>query len=253
MTKYLFSFFLLIAFTSFTYAQQNYQDVVYLKNGSIIRGMIIEQVPNKSIKIETSDKSLFVYQIDEVEKITKELARTDTRSSKLSGKRKGYIGISMGASIPVGAYADPSDGAAKTGVQLNLANFGYLFTENIGVSAIWFGAAHPVSEINYNPWGFGGIMAGPLFSFPVSKNADWDFRPMIGYSATTVSDVGDFTEEATALAFNLGTLLRINLSQKFLFTLSADYFSSKPKFKNYGFEQKIGAISLGVGVAYRLK
>ena len=48
------------------------QDVVYLKNGSIVRGTIIEQVINVSLKIQTSDGSVFVYKIDEIEKITKE-------------------------------------------------------------------------------------------------------------------------------------------------------------------------------------
>jgi len=47
------------------------QDVVYLKDGSIIRGTIIEQVPNVSLKIKTKDGSVFVYQMDEVDKITK--------------------------------------------------------------------------------------------------------------------------------------------------------------------------------------
>lgn len=47
-------------------------DVVYLKNGSIIKGTIIEQVPNVSLKIETRDGSVFVYKIEEIEKMTKE-------------------------------------------------------------------------------------------------------------------------------------------------------------------------------------
>lgn len=48
------------------------QDVVYLKNGSIIRGLIIEQVPNVSLKVQTADGNVFVFQMDEVAKITKE-------------------------------------------------------------------------------------------------------------------------------------------------------------------------------------
>jgi len=47
-------------------------DVVYLKNGSIIKGLIMEQIPNESLKIQTSDGSLFVYKMEEVVKITKE-------------------------------------------------------------------------------------------------------------------------------------------------------------------------------------
>ena len=43
-------------------------DVVYLKNGSIIKGMVIETIPNETIKIETADGSIFVYPFDEVEK-----------------------------------------------------------------------------------------------------------------------------------------------------------------------------------------
>jgi len=37
-------------------------DVVYLKNGSVITGSIIEQIPNETIKIQTRDGSVFVYQ-----------------------------------------------------------------------------------------------------------------------------------------------------------------------------------------------
>lgn len=51
-----------------------YIDVVYLKNGSVIRGMVIEQTPNVSLKIQTKDGSIFVYKMEEVEKMTKELS-----------------------------------------------------------------------------------------------------------------------------------------------------------------------------------
>ena len=46
---------------NFTFAQSNLQDVVYLKNGSIIRGDIIEMVPGEMVKIMTSDGSVFVH------------------------------------------------------------------------------------------------------------------------------------------------------------------------------------------------
>ena len=65
-------FFLIIIFHSQGTAQENFQDVVYLKNGSVIRGIIIEQVPNESIKLQTKDGNLFVYRMDEIEKLTKE-------------------------------------------------------------------------------------------------------------------------------------------------------------------------------------
>jgi hypothetical protein len=52
-----------------------YIDVVYLKNGSIIKGMIMEQIPEKTIKIKTTDGSIFVYKMIDVLKITKEPAK----------------------------------------------------------------------------------------------------------------------------------------------------------------------------------
>lgn len=51
---------------------QDIQEVVYLKNGSIIRGLIIEQIPNESLKIQTRDGNVFAYKMSEVQKITKE-------------------------------------------------------------------------------------------------------------------------------------------------------------------------------------
>jgi nitrogen regulatory protein PII len=55
----------------------NYQDVLYLKSGGIIRGTIIEQVTEKSpVKIETADGSVWIYPVDEIEKITKEKVKS---------------------------------------------------------------------------------------------------------------------------------------------------------------------------------
>jgi hypothetical protein len=63
---------ILAGLVSFLHAQQVMEEVVYLKNGSVIRGIIIEQVPNRTIKIQTADGNLFVYDMDEIEKLTKE-------------------------------------------------------------------------------------------------------------------------------------------------------------------------------------
>jgi hypothetical protein len=105
--KKLFMLLFILSGSLIVYAQQYYQDVVYLKNGSIIRGTIIEQVPNKSIKIETADQSVFVYQFDEIEKFSKEVAR-DRRNdyTNYSSRRKsGYIGIlDVGYALGTGDY-----------------------------------------------------------------------------------------------------------------------------------------------------
>ncbi|WP_320053207.1 outer membrane beta-barrel protein [uncultured Acetobacteroides sp.] len=90
----------------FTFAQESYQDVVYLKNGSVIRGMIIEQVPNKSLKIQTADRSVFVYQIDEVEKMTKELNQAQVTAPKVKKESKSgyFLHLENSVGIGVGQY-----------------------------------------------------------------------------------------------------------------------------------------------------
>ena len=58
----------------FTEAEaQGVEEVVYLKNGSVVRGIIVEQIPNETIRIRTRGGSEFVFQMSEVLKITKEL------------------------------------------------------------------------------------------------------------------------------------------------------------------------------------
>lgn len=53
-------------------AQNAMEDVIYLKDGSIYKGTIIETVPNMSYKIESREGNVYAVTVDEVEKITKE-------------------------------------------------------------------------------------------------------------------------------------------------------------------------------------
>ena len=62
---------LLLSSLNLSLSAQNMQEVVYLKNGSIIKCVVIEQVPGESLKIQTYDGSIFVYKMSEVEKIIK--------------------------------------------------------------------------------------------------------------------------------------------------------------------------------------
>lgn len=66
------SLWLLMICGILAFCQNNFEDVVYFKNGSIIRGNIIEQIPNETLKIQTKDGNVFVCNLIEVQKITKE-------------------------------------------------------------------------------------------------------------------------------------------------------------------------------------
>jgi len=70
--KRCFSLLAFLFLTSLVFAQTNLQDVVYLKNGSIIRGTIIEQIPNQSIRLQTADGNVFGFQMEDIERLTRE-------------------------------------------------------------------------------------------------------------------------------------------------------------------------------------
>jgi hypothetical protein len=90
---FLFTVFVIFVTSYFVYAQQ-YEDVVYLKNGSIIRGTIIEQVLNESLKIRTKDGSVFVYNTDEISKITKEeITKIKKENKPTAPKQKLWLGF----------------------------------------------------------------------------------------------------------------------------------------------------------------
>ncbi len=77
MMKRTILFLVFLAGMTLAFAQSGLQDVVYLKNGSIIRGDIIELVPGETVKIQTWDGSVFVYAYADVEKFTKEQVLND--------------------------------------------------------------------------------------------------------------------------------------------------------------------------------
>ena len=92
VTLILISIALPVLVTTPILAQQALEDVVYLRNGSIIRGIIIRQIENESLTIRTKDGSQFVYPMNDVFQITKEPL---TGSSYVARKNRPFaLGLS---------------------------------------------------------------------------------------------------------------------------------------------------------------
>lgn len=69
---------------------QSKSETVYLKNGSVIKGQVVEMTPNKQIKVQTADGSLFVYTMEEVDRVVKDETKTQQDSSNLFSSDKGF-------------------------------------------------------------------------------------------------------------------------------------------------------------------
>ena len=88
---------LTLIYLSSTAVCQQMEDVIYLKDGSIIRGLIIEQIPGKHIKIQTREGNLFVYEIWQIDRIMKE-----SRPKRVGSKNPGLaLGLSLGGGLLV--------------------------------------------------------------------------------------------------------------------------------------------------------
>lgn len=87
-------------------------ETLYLKNGSVIKGEIVEQVPGKSLKIKTRDGNIFVYSMDDVEKIAKESDSSSANENTCNIRHKGLdfsIGTGYNIATKGGSGSIPVD------------------------------------------------------------------------------------------------------------------------------------------------
>ena len=86
MKKIIFILILVVVAT-----RMNAQDVVYLKNGSVIKGAIVEHMLNDHVKIETADGSLWVFNMDEVERMTFNRSKQNTDEGVYAFHNDNYL------------------------------------------------------------------------------------------------------------------------------------------------------------------
>jgi hypothetical protein len=86
-----------LIFIAFPVSAQRNKDVLYLKNGSMIYGKLME-VTDAQYKIRTTDGSIFIYSSPEVEKFVNEIVSYD-------GRKKSGFGFTLEAGFLVGAQS----------------------------------------------------------------------------------------------------------------------------------------------------
>lgn len=204
---------------------QNMQETVYLKNGSIIHGIIIEQVPSKSLKIRTKDGNTFVFAMSDVEKITKEnvydkqhRSNRSTQYSRWSGPAMGYRGfvdLNWTAGVSTTSGIDCIGLLTSHGYQINP----YIYTGfGIGFNYFYNGTAANI----------------PIFAnirSDILQNSITPFVDLkIGYSILDAEglylspSVGCRFQAKRGLAFNIGIGYTLQ-KYKFEFFDDYDYYS----------------------------
>jgi hypothetical protein len=222
--------------TGASFGQSNYQDVVYLKNGSIIRGIIIEQIPNKSIKIETVGRNIFHFEIEEIEKLAREPVQGRSAPAREGNVLPGYTGIfETGIEIGTGPYGmDRLKVSIINGYQVN-----QYFSLGFGTGLRYYfdaeAALVPVfADFRAN---FPGYDISPYMSLGTGYtfNASRDFRS-IGFLLNPTAGISIMVSEKSALNVGIG------------------YEMQRMKFYNLfwgGIQTKnSGAISINAGISF---
>jgi hypothetical protein len=188
---------------------QNLTDVVYLKNGSIIKGVIVEQIPNESLKIETRDGNIFFYKMSEIEKLTRETVNNKATNRRNSdyvqskfNKPQGYLGIlEIGGGLGVGNWAADR-------ISLNIIN-GYRFMPQF---AIGLGVGLETFMYTVPDWDYGKYsdIVIPVFLHLRSDFIDGKVSPYaafnIGYNILLDGNFfeGLRLEPTLGVSFNVG-------------------------------------------------
>lgn len=124
----------------------NQYDVLYLNNGSIIRGYLSEYIFGKTVSLKSIDGSLFVYNADEISQITKENYNviSSTRSER-ENRRKAQSGYRAFIAFTPGYYISGIDAyeiSTTHGFQIN-----HNFFVGGGVGLDIIGLAHRVDMV----------------------------------------------------------------------------------------------------------
>lgn len=239
MKKVILSLIIFIT-ASLSVSAQSMQEAVYLKNGSIIKGIVIEQIPNESLKIQTADGSIYVYQMSDVQKIAKEFPITKTKNSPIFGSST----VSRG--VPVGYR-----GFADLGFTIGTGDY--------NVERLEFSTSH---GYQFNPYFYLGAGAGlhdyydgeafsvPLFANPRVYFLDGKVSPFldlkIGY---TVADLeGFYLNPNVGVSFMVNKRNAVNLSLGYTMQKTEAYFYDY--YYSYYSNVNVGGISIKVGMEF---
>ena len=236
MKRLIFIFCSLFILTQFSYSQSLVKETVYLKNGSVIKGIVIEHIPEQSVKIQTADGSIFVYKTDEVEKITKDIITPGNRAgNKIKEAR------TSGNSFSTAAY--------DTRGYRGFIDFGYTIgTGDYNVGRIELTTSH---GYQINPYFFVG--AGTGVNYYCTRGADDFIIPVfadiranfiegpvvpfatlkLGYSFSTREsyDGGLYLAPAVGVKFMLNSRQALSLSLGY----TCQWLSSDEYYYGYGY------------------
>jgi hypothetical protein len=222
------------------FAQQGLYDVIYLKNGSIINGVITEQVPGQTIKVETRDKNVFVFREDEIEKIVKAgiLQKhgkdeiLPTPEAKVYSVTEPYTGYTFGVETGIGPGINGQNGMTLAPHIINgvAVNSKFSFGLGLGFDLYTIGYYEKDNSTYYDDYASTYLNVSyflDLRAFPVNGKISPLIVCELGYGTTMYS-----SKVTGGLYVNSGVGTRFKFTNKFGLNLSLNYKIQKFTYKD---------------------
>lgn len=125
---------------------QDKMDVVYLKNGQVIKGSIIKPLDAEGVQIMTTESDVYTFSADEVLRVTREAIEHDNMKNKIIvHDGEGFMNItSLGYGFGIGDVGEGRTATDNDGdyFALHTVNGYHLnrnFSLGVGVGIEWFG------------------------------------------------------------------------------------------------------------------
>ncbi|MDR3340670.1 MAG: porin family protein [Candidatus Symbiothrix sp.] len=155
--------------------------------------------------------------------------------------RKAYIGIGFGGAFLSEDYSN----VESSGTLLDI-KFGYLFTENIGVTVNMLGGTFGWESSSEGSVNISCFTAGPLFSTAIADGkVEFDGRPMIGFAQEHRTGKSYSYNSKISFATGVGGSVRFNLSSRFSLSGNMDYSYTKIEGDDDSF------LGISVGINFR--
>jgi len=248
MKKNLLLLIVLLGLNTGLFSQNIARETIYLKNGSVIKGYIIEQIPNLSIRVQTADGSIFVYKTDDIEWITKEstpwsYGRAYSPNSYLS---KNYDITGSRGFIELGYTVGMGD--------LSLGRIELLISQGHQFSPyFYFGGG---SGLNYYCTNGANDLIIPVFLDFRGNFIEGAVVPFVGlkagYSFTTkkLGGMGVYIAPSVGVKFMTSEKNAINLSLSYTAQIGTiDYYDYRYSVV-YSEKKNIGGLSIKVGYEF---
>jgi hypothetical protein len=244
-------FFIFISVSLF--AQSGKHDVVYLKNGSIVKGSILVLDPEKFVKLKTRDHNIWVFEMKQIDSISRPVkAKTPLKT--------GYFNLSE-----LGILAGNTSNAKRaplTLMNVNMWRFENGISAGLGVGVHFFNETYlpVVADFRYHlrrsgPVPFASVQAG--YSIPLGGTYNqqyyyaYDSRSSI-YPGPTPGNQN--VSARGGLLVNPAIGIQTQINENFALTFSAGYSYLRHRYgkeEAYALDVDYNRLSLKIGLLFK--